>query len=192
VDAAVPTAELVRRLRAGDPAAASAFFDRYAARLTRLAGEHLGRKLAARVDGEDVVQSVFRTFFRRCAAGEFRIDSSTQVWQLLVAITLRRARSEGRHQTAGRRDVSAEAAADAAGVAADYEPGPEEAAVLADEVEALLRGLPELYCHVLDLRLQGHAVADIAPRLGVSRQTVYRALDLLQRRLARRDADPLA
>jgi hypothetical protein len=41
---------------------------------------------------------------------------------------------------------------------------------------------------VLERRLQGHPVADIAARLDVSRQTVYRALELRQRRLSREDA----
>jgi DNA-directed RNA polymerase specialized sigma24 family protein len=67
--------------------------------------------------------------------------------------------------------------------AASREPGPEEAAALVDQIEALLRGLPPLYCHILDRRLQGQPVAEIASGLGVSRQTVYRALALLQERL---------
>src|SRR5438270_39264 len=65
---------------------------------------------AGRVNGEDVVQSVFRTFFRRCAQGEFQIDDSTRMWRLLVKITLQKARAQARHHTAEMRDVRAEAA----------------------------------------------------------------------------------
>ena len=68
--------ELVQRVRAGEARAAEELFARYARQLTRLAEENLSRKVLARVGGEDVVQSVFRTFFRRTAQGEFRIDSS--------------------------------------------------------------------------------------------------------------------
>ena len=50
------------------------------------------------MDADDIVQSVFRTFFRRAQAGEFRIDSSAQLWQLLVRITVLKAQ----HQ-AGRK-----------------------------------------------------------------------------------------
>src|SRR3712207_1415308 len=64
--------ELLRRLREGDPQAEQELFARYARVLTRLAEQHLSRKVAAREDGEDVVQSAFRTFFRRSGAGEFR------------------------------------------------------------------------------------------------------------------------
>jgi RNA polymerase sigma-70 factor, ECF subfamily len=177
---------LVGRLKEADPRAAEALFRRYAVRLARLAEQHLSRKLAGRVDGEDVVQSVFRTFFRRTADGEFQIDSSAQLWRLLVTITVHKARNLVRHHTAGRRDVAAEVGGEAELFQAlGREPEPADAAALVDQIEGLLRGLPDLYCRLLDLRLQGHAAEDIAVRLDVSRRTVYRALALLQERLAR-------
>jgi DNA-directed RNA polymerase specialized sigma24 family protein len=174
-------------LHLGDPQAAEAIFDKYAARLTRLAEQHLSRRLTGRVGGEDVVQSVFRTFFRRAAGGEFHIDSSIDLWKLLVRITLMKARAVGRRHTAGCRDATAEVAPrddDWLPEALSREPGPQDAALLVDEIEAVLRGLPELYCRVLELRLEGHTVADVAGELGVSRQTIYRALELLQQRLS--------
>jgi RNA polymerase sigma-70 factor (ECF subfamily) len=182
----LPTAELLQRLRAGDPQAAEQLFARYARRLTRLAEQHLSRKLAGRLDGEDVVQSVFRTFFRRGAEGEFTLDSSAQLWRLLVKITVLKARAKGRYHSADRRDAGAEHPGDSDGwlpEALAHEPGPEEAAILVDQVEALLRGLPPLHARVLECRLQGHNVSDVAEQLGVSRQTVHRVLNLLQQRL---------
>jgi RNA polymerase sigma factor (sigma-70 family) len=185
---------LVERFRQGDPRAAEALFRRYAVRLARLAEEHLSRKLAGRVGGEDVIQFVFRTFFQRCARGEFHIDDSAQVWRLLVKLTLRRARAEARRHLAGKRDASAEAPGGDIRLAEAlaHDPDPAEAAQLADQIEHLLKGLPPLHCHVLELRLQGHAVADIATQLAVSRQTVYRVLDLLQHRLTRSLGDELS
>lgn len=188
MDNPTPAAEWIGRIRAGDAEAAAELFARYGQRLTRLAEQHLSRKLSARLDGEDVIQSVFRTFFRRTSQGEFRIDSSAQLWRLLVRITVRKAQALGRHETAGRRSVAAEVTvADDVGFseAVARDPGPEEAAILVEQIESLLRGLPELYCHVLEMRLQGQEVAKIAIQLRVSRQTVYRALQLLQQRLAR-------
>src|SRR5882672_9712028 len=91
--------DIVSHLFAGDPAAAYAVFDRYSERLVRLAEKHLSRRLAGRVAGEDVVQSVFRTFFRRGADGEFKLDGSAQLWQLLVRITVLKARAKARHHT---------------------------------------------------------------------------------------------
>ncbi len=189
MDEAEPTAEeWARRVQEGDPQAAAALFARYARQLTQVAEQHLSRKLAGRLDGEDVVQSVFRTFFRRSARGEFQIDGSGQLWQLLVKITLLKARAQGRRHTAEMRDVAAEVPGEGdAGFlrAVAREPGPAEAAAFVDQIEALLRDLPPLYCHLLELRLQGHSAEDIAGQLNISRRSVYRALNLLQQRLAR-------
>jgi RNA polymerase sigma-70 factor (ECF subfamily) len=175
--------DLIPLLPAGDPAAARAVFDRYSERLVRLADRHLSQKLAGRVDGEDVVQSVFRTFFRREAAGEFHIDGSAQLWQLLVRITILKARARARHHTAGLRDAGAERAVADGFDPATPEPGPDEAVILVDQIDALLRDLPPLYGQLLGLRLQGRPVTEVADELGVSRQTVHRALNLLQERL---------
>jgi RNA polymerase sigma-70 factor (ECF subfamily) len=105
---AEPIAELFQRLQEGDPQAAARVFVRYSRQLRRLAEQHLSRQLAGRLDGEDIVQSVFRTFFRRSAQGEFHIDCSAQLWQLLVKITLRKAQAQGRSHTAERRSAGAE------------------------------------------------------------------------------------
>jgi RNA polymerase sigma-70 factor, ECF subfamily len=176
--------DLLPLLPAGDDRAARAVFDRYADRLVRLAAKHLNQKLAGRVDSEDVAQSVFRTFFRRCAGGEFRIDGSDQLWQLLVRITVLKARAKARFHTADKRDAGAERAVEPGLFdPSDREPGPAEAAEFLDQVDALLAGLPELYGQLLGLRLQGRTVTDTADELGVSRQTVHRALNLLQDRL---------
>ena len=179
---------LTERLREGDAGAAEEIVARYARKLAVLAERRLSRRVAARVGGEDVVQSVFRTFFRRCAGGEFRIDGSADLWRLLVTITIRKARALARRHTAGRRDVGAEAAGDGAlEYALADEPGPAEAAALVDQIDALLRDVPPWYARLLDLRLQGRTVAEAAAELNVSRQTVYRALDLLRQRLADSD-----
>jgi RNA polymerase sigma-70 factor (ECF subfamily) len=178
--------DAIQRYRRGDPEAVGVIFTYYAEHLSRLAQQYLSSKVAARVDEEDVVQSVFRTFFNRSAKGEFRIDSKAELWQLLVKITVMKARAKGRQHTAAKRDVRAERSGDEwLLLAAAREPGPEEAAVLLDQIEVLLKGLPPLHCQVLQLRLEGHRVADIAAQLGVSRHTVYRALDLLEERLNR-------
>lgn len=180
---------VVQRYRQGDPDAARELFGYYAQRLSRLAEQYISRRLAGRVDGDDVVQSVFRTFFRRTAQGEFQIDSSAQLWQLLVRITVRKARSQGRYHTAAVRDVRAEqpgGGEDWLTAAAGREPGPEEAAILMDQIEAVLEGLPTLYCQVLERRLQGHSVAEIASQLKVARRTVDRGLQFLQQRLETR------
>src|SRR5256885_2097714 len=88
------------------------FFASDVSELIGVAEAQLSGKLAGRLDGEDVVQSVFRTFFRRSAAGEFQVDASDQLWRLLLTITLRKVRAKARRETAEKRDAGAEAAGD--------------------------------------------------------------------------------
>jgi RNA polymerase sigma-70 factor, ECF subfamily len=183
MDAEPRITDLLPLLPAGDNRAAGAVFDRYSDRLVRLAGRHLSQRLAGRVDPEDVVQSVFRTFFRRGADGEFQLDGSAQLWQLLVKITVRKARAKARYHTADRRDAGAERLPADGFDPQAAECGPDEAVILVDQIDVLLRGLPPVYAQVLGLRLQGRNVTDVADELKLSRQTIHRALNLLQERL---------
>jgi DNA-directed RNA polymerase specialized sigma24 family protein len=61
---------------------------------------------------------------------------------------------------------------------------------LVDQIEAILDGLPPLHGNVLNLRLEGRSPTEISEQLGVSRQTVYRVLELLQARLLDSEASP--
>jgi RNA polymerase sigma-70 factor (ECF subfamily) len=177
--------DLFKRWREGDARAGDELFARYAHRLIRLADQNLSRKVAGRLDGEDVVQSAFRTFFRRRAEGKFTIDSSKELWRLLVTITLRKAWAQGRRHQAAPRDVGAEAPAGDAllAEALAHDPGPEEIATFLDQIEMLLRNGSSQHGTVLGLLLQDYTVAEIAEQLDVSRQTVYRVRDEFQKRL---------
>jgi RNA polymerase sigma factor (sigma-70 family) len=186
MDETDPVADWMRRWGAGDPRAAELLFARYGERLTQVAEQHLSRKLAAREGGEDVVQSVFRTFFRRSAEGQFQIDTSAQVWRLLVKITLQKVRTRARYHATKKRSAAAEVQPEEDSWVAEAlarEPDPAAAAELVDLMEALVQGVPPLYCRVLELRLQGMVPADVARELSISRNTVYRALELFKQRL---------
>ena len=91
---------------------ATELFELFSHKLTAVAERHLSQRLSQRVDGEDVVQSAFRTFFRRGERGDFTIAGSAGLWRLLVTITLAKARSQGRRHTSPKRDVAAEVTAE--------------------------------------------------------------------------------
>jgi RNA polymerase sigma-70 factor (ECF subfamily) len=185
MDDADPTTELIRRWHGGDRDAFDQLFAHYARRLARVAEHHLNRKLAVRVDQDDIVQSVFRTFFRRATEGELRISSSAHLWRLLVQMTVLKTHARWRKHTAQRRDLRAEAD-DGEGwleAASSAAPGPEEAAALVDLLEATVRGLEPVHVAVLDRLVVGQSVAEIAEALGRTRQSIYRIRDLLEDRL---------
>lgn len=179
--------ELFNRWQAGDQEAAGRLFEWYSNKLRALAGRNLSDRLRRRVEPDDVVQSALRTFFRKTGRGAFHIDTSADLWRLLVSITVAKARAHARRHTAAKRDVRAEASAsgEAFYEAITNEPGPPEAAVFADLVETVLEGLPDGHGEILAMCLQGYTRTDTAKRLGVSRQTVHRVLALLKERLER-------
>ena len=63
----------------GDEDAARQLFDRYAEQLVALARRRISQRLASRIDPEDIVQSVFRTFFHRAKQGQFHLEEPDDV-----------------------------------------------------------------------------------------------------------------
>lgn len=97
--------EWLNDLRSGDADSARRIFEHFSQRLCRLAQRHLSVRVRPRVDEEDIVQSVFRTFFQRDAQGQFQVDHSDKLWRLLVTITVRKARGIWRKNSSAARDV---------------------------------------------------------------------------------------
>jgi RNA polymerase sigma-70 factor (ECF subfamily) len=173
--------ELRERLRVGDEAAAEEVFRTYVCRLVALAERHLGHAVRQRVDPEDVVQSVFRSFFRRNSAGQWRLKGWRHLWALLAIITVRKCRRQNRLARAACRDIRREEHPEpldsGGGVLrepADPEPTPEEGAVLAELIEHLVAGLPGPEQQIVGLTLQGQAIPAIAAQVGCSERKVYR------------------
>ena len=186
-----PSVELLARYRAGNPDAATLLFERYVERLTRLARTRLSPRLAARTDPEDIVLSAWRSFFIAAREGRFDLQRSGDLWRLLVAITLRKVYRQARHHSADKRAVALEATGNRVDpqFAPDREPTPDEAAALHDELEWLMGRLSPFARRVLELRLQGELLAEIAADTGRAERSVRRALADIRELLARRQAE---
>jgi RNA polymerase sigma-70 factor (ECF subfamily) len=170
---------LVRRLRAGSATAADRLYDRYVARLRALARAKLSAELAGRVDPDDIVQSVFRRFFQAAQRGDYDAPAGDDLWDLLLVITLNRVRSEQAYQRAAKRDVRRTTRPtgrdeDPLAAVADRDESA-EAALRLYVAEALER-LPADYRRAVELRMDGHEVAEIAKALGRSKRTAERLL----------------
>ncbi len=183
-------AVLMQRLEAGDAEAAAVIHARFCRRLIGLARRGLNDRLRPKLDADDVVQSVFRTFFRRAAEGEFDLEGADALWALLAEITLRKCGRWNRHFAARKRGGELEARP-LVGVepedepSDDREPSPADAAVLLDLVEQLLSGLRGPERLICEMRLQGYEAGEIAAQAGCSVATVFRKLDLIKGRLSR-------
>lgn len=172
---------LVRRFRHGQADAPTQLYLRYAQRLRSLAMRQTSSELAPRFDPEDIVQSVFRTFFRRLAAGSYDVPDGEEIWKLLLVIALNKIRTASNHHRAAKRDVRRTAGGEAGEAAS----GQDEAAltVLRMVVDELLDGLPGSHRRMVELRIEGHEVAEIAAEVERSKRSVERVLQDFRARL---------
>ncbi len=172
-------------------AGADEVFDRFARRLVGLARSRLDRKVRQKIDPEDVVQSVFRSFFSRQAEGQFDINNWDDMWHILVVITVRKCgRKADGFRTAGRdidREVSItqrDADDGPSRELAGREPTPDEVACLIETVEQLMSGANEVEREIILMRLQGHGHLEISEQIGnISERKVYRVLAQARKRL---------
>jgi RNA polymerase sigma-70 factor (ECF subfamily) len=169
---------LLRRMRAGQADAATHIYLRYAARLLTLAQRQCGADLASRVDPEDIVQSVFRTFFRRAVRGHYDVPEGEVLWKLFLVIALNKVRRLGEHHRAARRDVRLTASGNRFDQALESTPARDELALttLRLVVDEILEALPESQRAIIELRIEGHAVEEIANQTGRAKRSVERAL----------------
>jgi RNA polymerase sigma-70 factor (ECF subfamily) len=178
-------ATLVQRLRSNEEDAARAIFDRFAGQLVALVRRRFERRLAYRVDPEDVVQSVFKSFFHRHRQGKVQVGNWNSLWGLLTLIALRKCADRVEYFRAARRDASREVSAEEPWQALDREPSPQEAAALAETVNHLFLAVGAEERPILELSLQGYTAAEISLRLGRGLRSVQRLREQVRKRLER-------
>jgi RNA polymerase sigma-70 factor (ECF subfamily) len=177
--------DLMAALKAGRDEAATRVFNRFASRLIALARTQLSPQIRQKVDPEDVLQSVFRSFFRRNAEGQFGdFESWDNLWAMLVVLTQRKCGRRVDYFHAACRDIQREVPGTAPSVASQAdldpraeEPSPSEAAMLTETVERLMNNLEGRHREILALSLQGYPPAEISAQLGCTERTVYRVLE---------------
>ena len=176
---------LLRRFQNGQVDAATQLYLRYAKRLRALASAQLGRDLAARVDPEDLVQSVFRSFFRRAKEDHYDVPEGEELWKLLLVIALHKIRDAASYHRAAKRDVRTTRGGAAFDEAMMHAAGTDEASLieLSLLIKEVLGQLTASQRTIVELRIEGRQVAEIAQETKRSRRTVERALQDFRGRL---------
>ena len=171
---------LLRQFRGGQVDAATELYSRYATRLLELAKSRTGVQLGQSVDPEDVVQSVFRTFFRRAAAGSYQVPNGDTLWKLLMVIALNKIRSLADYHRAGKRDVRR--TQPILGVLpSDHEE--ESLNILQITIDELTSQLHESHQQMIRMRIEGYGVEEIATKVQRSKRTTERVLQAFREQL---------
>lgn len=140
---------------------------------------------------EDIVQSVFGSFFRRVRQGYYDIPDQDELWKLLLVIALHKVRGKATYHHAAKRNAhrtigGVEARRRLEGEANS---GASAFAHLELVFEEILERLPPESRGMVTLRIEGCEVAEVARLTGRSRRSVERILqetrstlsDLLQK-----------
>ncbi len=162
---------LLERFRGGDDPAAEALFARYFDRLTPLARSRLSARLARRTDPEDIVLSVYRSFFVGAREGRFTLEPRRRPLAAAGVHHQAQAAPAGPASdapTAGRSTSRSplDQVDEGRSLRREREPTPEEALALADELEWVFAQLDPFGRRVLELRLQGLQISAIAEDTG--------------------------
>lgn len=175
------------RLTAGEGPAAADLVARYSARLVALARQGLSPAIQAKCDPEDVLQSVFRTFFRRLGTGDVDLRDWESLAGLLALLTVRKCQHRVRHYRTAGRDVRLEVRLDGSNggpiCVPDRDPVPDEVAAFAELTDRLLRSLNDRDREVIARVIAGEGTTVIARRLGRTQRSVQRAIARTRQRL---------
>jgi RNA polymerase sigma-70 factor (ECF subfamily) len=182
-------ADLIRRVRRGDPRAAEELVREYepAIRMElhcRLRDPRLRRAF----DSMDVCQSVLGSFFVRAAAGQYDLDQPDQLRKLLVGMARKKLLFQVRKQRAQRRDIRRlEPLAPDGGAAVAADPSPSRQCEAVDLLHNFQRRLTPEERRLAELRAQGREWPDIAAQVGGTpggrRKQLARAIERVAREL---------
>jgi RNA polymerase sigma-70 factor (ECF subfamily) len=182
----------IARLQARDETAAREVFERFTHQLVALARRRFTPALKHKVDPEDVVQSAYKSFFRRYGEGKLEVGSWNSLWGLLTLITLRKCTDRVAYHRAACRDAAREVSGPLGPEgsapwleAPGREPTPLEAALLDETVAQLLASLDADERPIIELSLQGCSTQEISRQLDNPERTVRRVRERVRKRLER-------
>jgi RNA polymerase sigma-70 factor (ECF subfamily) len=180
-------ADFVRRIRAGDDAAAVELVRQFEPLIRREVRMRIGDdRLNRAFDSVDVTQSVFASFFTAASGGEFELDRPEQLAGLLMTMARNRLVSRARQEWQQVRDVRRLATEPGTlEQAPAKQPSPSQIASQKEQLELLNASLSVDEQQILELRSAGLSWEEVATQLGGSgharRMQWSRSLDRLKR-----------
>lgn len=182
----------LRAYRSGDDQAAQRLFERYFRRMVVVARQRIGRDRPD-FDSEDVALSAFHTFCSALQENQYpELNGADGLWRLLVVMTERKAGDRMKGERALRRG-GAGRNADKLPMATVGQRLSLDEIIKEDDDPQLLILMAEQYRRLLDIlqdaeleqlaiyKMEGYTNEEVAERLGYSRRTVQRMLNLIKK-----------
>lgn len=178
-------AVLVELYCEGNEWAATAIHARYEKRVRRLAQLHWPSAMRSRFDPDDIVQEVFDRFFRAIRRGIYSPSEASGLWGFLFVVSLNQIRKVASRHLSRRRDVRQTVGQGGAGHGGESkDPRQTSTAHSRLVVEEILEALSPLMREVVERKLEGYTVQEIAHGLMISRRAVERLLHEVRQRVA--------
>lgn len=179
-------------VKAGDSAAASRIWHHYFDRLVRSVRARVSGQNRAVSDEEDIVVSVFNSFYQAAEDGRFPdLSDRDDLWRLLLRMAARKIVDKRRHDLRQRRGGqimlhSLDHAQDDGKImeVIGDEPSPEMVLMMQESVEKFFShlGVGQLR-DLAGAKLEGYSNAELAERFGCSERTIERRLHLIREKL---------
>jgi RNA polymerase sigma-70 factor (ECF subfamily) len=161
--------ELMRRVRAGDGAAAEQLVRCYEPTIRRVVRVRLAdARLQRLFDSMDICQSVFGSFFVHAALGDYDLGTPEQLLGLLVTMSRKKLVDQSRRAGAARRDYrrTREAADGREKQWAADDPSPSRQVAGQELLEEFRRRLTDAERQIADRRSAGLNWQEVAAELG--------------------------
>jgi|694.fasta_scaffold00947_36 hypothetical protein len=170
----------LHRLQSGDVDAAHQLWSRYYPKLVQTASKYLKGSTDPAIEGEDVAQSAFQSFYRSALAGEYlEVGNREELWKLLVIFAIKRIKRHRSTEECQVRPLVSTAAQDDDLSLADLRT-PQAEAQMADLLEHLLN-LLDREDPSGELRRIGVLYLEDQPPREIAKQLQRRTTTILQK-----------
>lgn len=174
-------AQLMADVRSGSDEAVEQLIEKYGRAVLFAVKRGLRANLRVLYDSEDLVQSVWASFFR-LPVRQAEFNTPAELIGYLTKMARHRVVAKARLQSSQKRAAPGRCSLDSSiyqNQAQSAQPGPEEIAIARETEKRFEAHLPSRYRSIVELRLEGRTQADIAKELGIHERTVRTILQRL-------------
>jgi RNA polymerase sigma-70 factor, ECF subfamily len=177
--------------------AARRIWERFAQRLCALVRHRLNAKIRVREDENDIVQSMFQSFFAVQQNQGYPLSNREELWRFLVWMTMCKVANTAHHHQRARRDIRRERSLAPSGGELDFSASviaeiadstaisPEDKAISRIELARILGRLRKDLRQIIVWKLKGYTNAEIGRKIDRTERTVEIKMRLIRQTLGR-------